>query len=173
MSGDLRLLRGPYTSSSYTSGLLQIYLNGQWGTVCDDLWNLTNSDVACRQLGFSHATRPTSFLASSDARWAYLKCLCTRESLYYVTVCTGIPGFDELNMKIISCLVSNQNSLSEIYSFFLQVWIWLWTNLAGQCHVYWQWTKPHFLFKRWNWITWLQTFWGCCTLLWKDKYVCH
>ena len=29
--GDLRLARGTLTSTSYTSGRLEIYLSGQWG----------------------------------------------------------------------------------------------------------------------------------------------
>jgi len=64
--GDLRLARGSLTSSAYMSGRLEIYLGGQWGTVCDDFWDSTNSDVACRQLGFSGAVHPTSFGTSSS-----------------------------------------------------------------------------------------------------------
>jgi len=37
------------------SGRLEIYLNGQWGTVCDDLWGQVESDVACQQLGYTSA----------------------------------------------------------------------------------------------------------------------
>jgi len=66
-NGDLRLVRGSVTRSSYSSGWLEIYINGQWGTVCNDLWDSTNSDVACRQLGYSGADRPTSCRTSSSA----------------------------------------------------------------------------------------------------------
>ena len=67
--GSLRLARGSSSSTTYTSGRLEIYINGQWGTVCDDFWDSTDSDVACRQLGYSGAAHPTSYRTSSNAGW--------------------------------------------------------------------------------------------------------
>ena len=54
-TGELRLLDGTRTTTDGRpcEGRLEIYINGQWGTICDDYWNDEEADVACRQLGFA------------------------------------------------------------------------------------------------------------------------
>ena len=41
----------------HSSGRLEIYLQGEWGSVCDDIFGANEAEVACRQLGFSSVER--------------------------------------------------------------------------------------------------------------------
>lgn len=65
---DIRLTGGMKDSE----GRVEVLLNGQWGTICDDFWDLNGANVVCRELGYPAAESdsiPATFGEGSGPIW--------------------------------------------------------------------------------------------------------
>uniref|UniRef100_A0A671T903 Soluble scavenger receptor cysteine-rich domain-containing protein SSC5D n=1 Tax=Sinocyclocheilus anshuiensis TaxID=1608454 RepID=A0A671T903_9TELE len=85
-SESVRLVNG----NNSCSGRLEVFYNNQWGTVCDDGWDLSDAAVVCREMGCGDAIEAKS--------GAYFR-----------------PGGGQVSMNDIGC-VENEPTLSSCSS---------------------------------------------------------
>ena len=95
----VRLADGP---NAYT-GRVEVYINGTWGIVCDDGWNINAGHVVCRQLGFAKAS---AIHVGGEFGPGIIKTYLCKYTIGYVRIrttyanITFIPLFHKVNNSI-------------------------------------------------------------------------
>ena len=86
--GTIRLVGG----ETPLEGRVEVFLLGQWGTVCDKGWDFVEATVVCRQLGYLtavEAPRSAAFGPGSGPSWYSVGCTWIEHNLtecnYYYT----------------------------------------------------------------------------------------
>ena len=118
--GDLRLLQGDRTDSSFVAGRLEIFINSTWGSICADNFNITDAHVACRQLGFVGAVSTNTSFHTPYGRgregpiWLD-EVSCTDPNLMHILSCpnTGLGEHDCDHFSDVAVVCIDEPRLSD------------------------------------------------------------
>ena len=97
-------------NDSSHQGRVEVFVNGLWGTVCDDGWDLQDAAVACKQLGFFGAedAKMNAFFGSGTGivHMADINCAGNETSLLSCSHRTMINNCDHQNDAGLVCAVT-------------------------------------------------------------------
>ncbi|XP_023682442.2 uncharacterized protein marco [Paramormyrops kingsleyae] len=66
-----------------SQGRVEVFYQGQWGTICDDSFDVTDGGVICRMLGYQRAVSVSTGAAGSGKIWLDdLNCTGTESSIF-------------------------------------------------------------------------------------------
>ena len=121
--GSVRLVGG----ETPLEGRVEIFLLGQWGTVCDERWDHVDATVVCRELGYPRAVEApglAAFGAGSGPSWyESVRCAGTEHSLTDCSKNTYNFGSACQHTQDAGVVCSSECDCVQVHSTCLKLWV--------------------------------------------------
>ena len=93
--------------NNYT-GRIEVLINGQWGTVCDNGWDFNDAHVICRQLGYlgARTTYYNAHYGQGGGPMLQLNCQGSEESFYECPQIVSPSGCGHYEDAGVECYIS-------------------------------------------------------------------
>lgn len=98
--GSLRLVQDQEEDIDVSHGRLEIFQDGEWGTVCSDTFSTTAGNIACQQLGFLRALRLGFSTGSNSDQQTSFQCTEDEERLIQ---CSRVASSEECRDVAVFC----------------------------------------------------------------------
>ena len=100
--------------SSQYEGRVEVCINDQWGTVCDDSWSSTDASVVCRQLGYAYTGGAYKHMNTVSIKSNYTDKLYHPAAKAYTSAWFGV-GMGPIFLDDVQCS-SSASQLLECFS---------------------------------------------------------
>ncbi|XP_062608301.1 deleted in malignant brain tumors 1 protein-like [Saccostrea cucullata] len=106
----VRLSKG----NSTNEGLIEVFINGKWGAVCDQVWDNDDAKVACRSLGYSWGVAVNSSVFGSGNGHIWLNGInCNGNEGTLLQCADSVTGSNRCNAgKIVGVVCNPTNNAS-------------------------------------------------------------
>ena len=108
--------------SANGTGRLEVFYKRQWGTICDDNWDMKDARVACRQLGYKYAVTPLKGLQVRDgSRKIWLDDVNCTGSELNLTTCShngwGKHNCGKNQYAGVECSLTGKSTFELVYKY--------------------------------------------------------